>query len=68
VSLRGAHEALTRALEPLGIEVGLEVLDVWQDRLAHGQDPLPAVALERLVATAQQLVFERRSAAAQPPE
>lgn len=40
--------ALQAALEPLGVEVGPETLGVWQDRAAHGADPLPVRALERL--------------------
>jgi hypothetical protein len=39
---------LVHALQPLGIEVGTDVLDLWRDRDAHGRDPLPHSALQEL--------------------
>jgi hypothetical protein len=39
---------LAHALQPLGIEIGSDVLDLWRDRDTHGRDPLPASALEEL--------------------
>lgn len=46
--LNDTYVALRSALAPLGIEVGHEVLDVWQDRERHGYPPLPVDALKRL--------------------
>lgn len=39
---------LQAALEPLGVDVGPETLAQWRDCEAHGRDPLPRKALERL--------------------
>lgn len=54
--LARAHAGLRQALEPLGIEVGPEVLALWRDREAHGEDPLPADALRRLAGLVQRLI------------
>ena len=53
--LADVHARLRAALEPLGIEVGSEVLALWRDRERCGQDPLPAEALHRLAQFANQL-------------
>lgn len=39
---------LRDALAPLGIEVGREVLALWQDREHHGHEAIPADALRHL--------------------
>lgn len=59
MTLREDHALLAAALEPLGIEVGAEVLAAWTDRARHGADPLPAQALRRVAAVAAQLAKTR---------
>ncbi|HEV2346105.1 MAG TPA: hypothetical protein VGS97_18540 [Actinocrinis sp.] len=54
-ALLKAHAELKVALEPLGVEVGVETLSIWRDRERLGADPLPAVALRRLAALAERL-------------
>ena len=66
-TLGQAFTALQAALEPLAIEVGDEVLNVWRDRVAHGADPIPAGALRRLAAVAGGLLDEQRAAPVGPP-
>jgi hypothetical protein len=39
---------LAHALQPLGIEIERDVLDLWIDRQAHGRDPLPESAIREL--------------------
>jgi hypothetical protein len=56
--LAQAHAALQAALEPLGVEVGPEVLALWIDREAHGREPLPTDALKRLADVAQRLLAD----------
>ena len=46
--LKQAHDELKSALEPLGVELGGEVLFVWVDRDRHGHEPLPPAALRAL--------------------
>jgi hypothetical protein len=41
MNLAEKFRRLAHALEPLGIEIGPDVLDVWHDRHVHGRDPLP---------------------------
>lgn len=53
--LAETHAALRQVLEPLGIEVGPEVLAMWEDGQRHGRDPLPAEALRRVAELAAQL-------------
>jgi hypothetical protein len=54
-ALAQAHAQLAAVLEPLGIEVGAEVLDVWYDRVRHGRDPLPPAKLRELAELAARL-------------
>lgn len=56
--LAQAHDAVRGALEPLGIEVGPEVLALWLDRQAHGTAALPAQALRRLAGVVGELLAE----------
>jgi hypothetical protein len=56
--LSEAHTALRRVLGPLRIEVGAEVLAMWEDRERHGHDPLPAEALRRVAEVAARLAAE----------
>jgi len=55
MTLTQAHAQLRGALEPLGIEVGPEVLAQWKDAVQHGREPLPADALRRLAFVAKEL-------------
>jgi len=55
MTLTQAHAQLRTALEPLGIEIGPEVLAQWKDRAQHGTAPLPADALRRLAFVAKEL-------------
>lgn len=48
MSLIDTYLELRDALTPLGIEVGREVVALWQDREHHGRQPLPADALKHL--------------------
>jgi len=53
-------EALTKlrdALDPLGIEVGSEVLDIWRDRQLHGREPFSATVLKRFAEVVEQLLL-----------
>jgi hypothetical protein len=59
MTLAQAHTELAAALEPLGIEIGPETLRLWEDRQAHGLDPLPLGALHRLATLADRLTRER---------
>jgi hypothetical protein len=56
--LRAVHAAFAAALEPLGIEVGQDVLALWADRQEHGYDVLPVPALRALARTVEQLLDE----------
>lgn len=60
--LESAHQRLAAALEPLGIDVGPEVLDVWLDRERYGREPLPASALRRLAGVARGLLQDVETA------
>lgn len=56
VSLAETFKGLQAALEPLGVEVGSDVLAIWRDRDRAGREPLPATALRDLAEwTAKQL-------------
>lgn len=58
MTLEDAHARLASALAPLGIEVGPEVLAVWVDLRAHGQDPMTPAALIRLARVADELLAD----------
>jgi hypothetical protein len=58
VTLEQTHSALAAALEPLGIDVGTDVLAVWIDRRRHGRDPLPEHALRELFYVVAYLLAE----------
>lgn len=58
VTLGAAFVALQAALDPLGIEIGREVLDIWRDRESHGQEPIPADTLKALAAVVDQLLLD----------
>lgn len=60
-TLGEAFTKLQVALDPLAIEVGLEVLDVWRDRARAGREPIPASALKNLAAVVDQLLLARCS-------
>lgn len=60
MNLSEKHAALRGALEPLGIDVGPEVLNVWADRAERGVDPLPRSALVRLMDVVELLVPAKR--------
>jgi len=57
-TLGEAFVKLQAALDPLAIEVGDEVLDVWRDRVEHGSEPIPAGALRRLAEVVDQLLLD----------
>jgi hypothetical protein len=58
VNLAAVHSAVRAALEPLGIEVGSEVLAIWRDRQLHGKAAISAEAMRRLADLAAQLARE----------
>ena len=58
MTLEEAHQALGAALEPLGIDVGAEVLALWQDRRSHGREPLPTAVLIRHARVADELLSD----------
>jgi hypothetical protein len=49
---------LRDSLEPLGIEVGREVLATWKDREQHENQALPAGALRELAKVVERLLDE----------
>jgi hypothetical protein len=53
VTLDEKFRRLAHALQPLGIEVERDVLDLWLDRQAHGRDPLPDSAVQELADAVQ---------------
>lgn len=55
VNLVQAHAELRAALEPLGVEVGPEILAQWKDQARHGGQPLSADVLHRLAFVAKEL-------------
>jgi len=59
VNLADVHKQLQAALEPLGVEVGRDVLHVWRDRERAGREPLPAAALRDLVQWAEKQLADR---------
>lgn len=61
-SLQEDFDTLSRALTPLGIEVGTETLDIWRNRAAAGGEPLPAAALENIIAVARRLLDRGKTA------
>ena len=46
IDLAETYLDLHGALAPLGIEIGRDVLALWQDRECHGRDALPPDALK----------------------
>ena len=64
MNLAEKFRRLAHALQPLGIEIGPDVLDLWRDRDIHGRDPLPVSALEEL---ADAINVLRRSEPRDPP-
>ena len=52
-----AFITLQAALEPLGVEIGREVLAIWNDRAEHGFEALPASALKTLAEVIDQLLL-----------
>lgn len=58
MTLEETHGALAAALDPLGIEVGPEVLAIWLDRRARGREALPAAAVIRLARVADELLAD----------
>lgn len=61
MTLEEIHARLSAALGPLGIEVGPEVLAVWLDLRAHGQEPLTPAAVIRLARVADEMLADVRS-------
>ncbi len=59
MSLAETFKGLQAALEPLGIEIGRDVLAVWRDREGAGQEPLPAAALRDLARWAEKQLADR---------
>ena len=53
---------LQAALEPLGIEIGREVLAIWADRARSGGEPIPAGALGNLADVIDQLLLDQAAA------
>lgn len=60
MSLSDSHKQLQAALEPLGIEIGRDVLHVWRDRENAGQEPLPEPALRDLAEWVEKQLAERQ--------
>ncbi len=58
MTLEEIHARLAAALEPLGIEVGPEVLALWLDRRTRGREALPAAAVIRLARIADELLVD----------
>lgn len=63
MTLRQAQAELKAALGPLGIEIGDEVLALWEDRAGRGAEVMPSQALERLGVWAIRMLAARESAA-----
>lgn len=64
LTLEQAYSALRSPLARLGVDIGPEVLALWQDRRRTGSAPLPEADLRELAALAQQLLAEARHTAA----
>ena len=60
LTLEQAYYAMRSPLARLGIDIGPEVLNVWQDRRRTGAAPLPEADLRDLATLAQQLLTEAR--------
>jgi hypothetical protein len=60
MNLTEAWSDLRDALEPLGIEVGREVLAIWKDREQHKDQPLLAGALRELAMVIERLLEESK--------
>jgi hypothetical protein len=58
IDLGATYLNLRDALEPLGISVGRDVIDLWLDREHHGRDALPPDALKNLAELTARLVEE----------
>lgn len=63
LTLEQAYPVLQAALQPLGVEIDKDVLDVWLDRRRAGRAPIPADALRDLRTLAERLLAERRHTA-----
>ncbi len=59
MSLVDTYLELRDALAPLGIDVGREVVALWQDRERHGREPLPADALKHLADLVTRLLTQK---------
>ena len=59
MTLTETFKRLQRVMEPLGVEIGKEVLHVWLDRGRTGQEPLPEAALRDLAQWAEKLLADR---------
>jgi hypothetical protein len=58
MNLTETYLDLRDALAPLGVEVGREVLALWQDREHHDREAIPADALKNLGELAARLLQE----------
>lgn len=58
MNLPEALKQLQKALEPLGIEVGRETLNLWLDRVRAGQEPLPEAALRDVALWVEKLLAD----------
>lgn len=59
MSLIEAFTQLQAALEPVGVEIGRDVLHIWRDRERAGREPLPAAAQRDLVQWAEKQLADR---------
>lgn len=64
LTLEQAYTCMRAALAHLGIDIGPEVLAMWQDRRRTGSAPLPEGDLRALSDLAEQLLAEARHTAA----
>lgn len=55
MTLNEMHAQLKAVLEPVGIEIGTEVLALWMARVREGGLPVSPNALLNLASTAEQL-------------
>lgn len=64
LTLEQAYATMRAGLARLGIDIGPEVLALWQDRRRSGHAPLPKEHLRALADLAEQLLAEDRHTAA----